>query len=86
MLKPGSNRLDIFKYQIYHTILNVDVDKIKKFCFSIKKRDKGRRLSNLTGWQSQDLELSALPVCIIKLKELKIEIIILSIELQFIKR
>ena len=70
MLKPGSNRLDIFKYQIYQTILNVDVDKIKKFCFSLKKKDKGRRLSNLTGWQSQDLNLSDLPVCIKKLKEL----------------
>ena len=49
MHKQNSFTLDIFKFQVYQTILKVDVDKIKKFCFSLKKKDKGRSLSNLTG-------------------------------------
>ena len=70
MHKQNSFTLDIFKFQVYQTILKVDVDKIKKFCFSLKKKDKGRSLSNLTGWQSQDLDLFNLPDYMKKLKEL----------------
>ena len=71
MSKPDSVTLDIFKFQVYQATLNVDVDKIKKFAFSIKKKDKsgGRRLSN-SGYQSHDLNLPDLPACMKKLKEL----------------
>ncbi len=56
MYKPNYIVTDIFKYQLYQTILDVDTDKIKKYALSLKKKSKGRTRSNVLGWQSDDLK------------------------------
>ena len=56
MYKPNYIVTDIFKYQLYQTILDVDTDKIKKYALSLKKKSKGRTRSNVLGWQSDYLK------------------------------
>tara|TARA_R100000734_G_C3296029_1_gene87194 strand:- start:126 stop:713 length:588 start_codon:yes stop_codon:yes gene_type:complete len=68
MYKPNYIVTDIFKYQLYQTILDVDTDKIKKYALSLKKKSKGRTRSNVLGWQSDDLK--DYPPCIQKLIDL----------------
>ena len=68
MYQPNYVSTDIFKYEMYQTVLDVDVDKIKNFCLSLKKKSKGRKISNLTGWQSEDIV--DFPPYLQKLKEL----------------
>lgn len=59
---------EIFKYEMYQTLLEVDLDKINNFCLNLNKTNKGRKISNLTGWQSEDIK--DFPPYLKKLKEL----------------
>jgi len=68
MYNPDYKKIDLFKYQLYQTKLDVDVENIIQYCLHLKNTDKGRVISNLCGWQSNDLE--EIPESIQKLKEL----------------
>lgn len=68
MNKEKYIKTDIFKYELYQTILDVDVEDIKKYCLNLKNKNKGRIRSNLNGWQSEDLKI--IPESLQKLKEL----------------
>ena len=46
---------DLFKSPIYKTTLPLDNTAISKYCLSLSKKNKGRVLSNVGGWQSDDL-------------------------------
>tara|TARA_R110000751_G_scaffold7710_2_gene31161 strand:+ start:2754 stop:3323 length:570 start_codon:yes stop_codon:yes gene_type:complete len=50
---------NLFSVGIYKTKLNLDVDIIIKYLKNLKKKDKGRNISNPKGmgWQSNDLNL-----------------------------
>lgn len=50
---------NLFSIGIYKTKLNLDVDNIIKYLKNLKKKDKGRNISNPKGmgWQSNDLNL-----------------------------
>ena len=46
---------DIFKIPVYKTSLSLDNKSIKKHCLNLSKKNKGRSVSNLGGWQSDNL-------------------------------
>ena len=46
----------IFKVPVYVTELNLDLNSIKKVCNTIVKKDTGRIISNVGGYQSNDLD------------------------------
>ncbi len=46
---------DIFKTPVYKTSLLLDNKSIKKHCLNYSKKNKGRIVSNLGGWQSDSL-------------------------------
>lgn len=46
---------EIFKTPIYKTSLTLDNKSIKKYCLNLSKKDKGRIISNVGGWQSDNL-------------------------------
>ena len=46
----------LFKVPLYKTALSLDNVAISKYCLSLSKKDKGRILTNIGGWQSDDLE------------------------------
>ena len=48
---------DIFVVPIYEFKLDIDNDKLYNYCNEYKKTRKGRFISNLGGYQSQDLDL-----------------------------
>jgi uncharacterized protein (TIGR02466 family) len=62
---------DIFKVPVCINKLKLDTKKIETFCTNLKLKDKGRTISNIGGWQSDDLNLNKK---IIKLKELLVDI------------
>ena len=46
----------IFKYEIYETKLNFDLDSIKRFCFQIYETETGLdKLEMFSGWQSKNI-------------------------------
>jgi len=46
----------IFKYEIYETKLNFDLDSIKKFCFQVYETETGiDKLEMFSGWQSKNI-------------------------------
>ena len=47
---------DLFKVPLYKTALSLDNKAMANYCLSISKKDKGRQLSNIGGWQSDNLE------------------------------
>jgi len=49
---------DVFKVGIYCTDLNEDCNALSSFVYSLKDNFSGRVLSNVGGWQSNDLDLS----------------------------
>jgi len=49
------NTLDVFKFELYYERLNFDLSLLSNFCFEQQKLSEGRVLSNLGGWQSNDL-------------------------------
>jgi uncharacterized protein (TIGR02466 family) len=46
---------EIFKYNVFRTKLNFDLNLLEKFSFELQKNSKGRINTNLGGWQSEDL-------------------------------
>lgn len=48
----------IFNIGIYQKKLNIDNKKLIKYILDLKKQSKGRNVSNPTGWQSLDLNLT----------------------------
>ena len=48
---------DIFKIGVFHKVLNPDTKKIEKYCLKLKKEEEpGRNISNVGGWQSENLQ------------------------------
>ena len=47
---------DLFKVPLYKTALSLDNTAISKYSLSLSKKDKGRVLTNIGGWQSDNLE------------------------------
>jgi len=47
---------DLFKVPIYKTTLTLDCDSIKEFCLSYRRNHTSREVSNIGGYQSQDLQ------------------------------
>ena len=45
----------MFSVPCSETKLNLDIKKIKKYCYDLKKTDSGRNVSNRDGWQSTQL-------------------------------
>tara|TARA_R110000751_G_scaffold283617_1_gene387001 strand:- start:241 stop:810 length:570 start_codon:yes stop_codon:yes gene_type:complete len=50
---------NLFSVNVYKTKLNLNVDNIIKYLKNLKKKDRGKNISNPkgTGWQSNDLDL-----------------------------
>ena len=51
---------DIFKVPVYSTQLNLDIKKLQSFCNEYQQKDTGRLLTNVGGYQSNDLPLDKL--------------------------
>ena len=49
--------IDIFNISIYKKDLNINNKELLNFILNLKKKSKGRKKSNPTGWQSMDLNL-----------------------------
>ena len=47
---------DLFKTPLYYTDLKLDNKEMANYCLSMSKKDKGRIISNIGGWQSSDLQ------------------------------
>ena len=45
----------MFSVPCSETKLNLNIKKIKKYCYDLKKTDSGRNVSNRDGWQSTQL-------------------------------
>jgi uncharacterized protein (TIGR02466 family) len=52
------NIYDIFKIGIYECRLDLDIEKLQAFCNEHQQKDPGRIISNVGGYQSNDLDLS----------------------------
>ena len=50
--------IDIFTTPIYKAELDLDIKKLELFCNSYKENNKGRDLSNMGGYQTNDLPLN----------------------------
>ena len=51
---------DIFRVPVYSTQLNLDIKKLQSFCNEYQQKDTGRLLTNVGGYQSNDLPLDKL--------------------------
>ena len=49
--------LDLFKTGVYHTVCDLDINKIKEFCIMHSYNNESRHLSNEGGYQSNDIDL-----------------------------
>ena len=47
---------DIFKTPLYYTDLKLDNKAMANYCLSLSKKHKGRTVSNVGGWQSNNLQ------------------------------
>lgn len=57
-----SEILDCFTVPIYQTKLDLNNKSIYNYCLSLQKKDKGRTLSNMGGWQSSNLNGKHMPL------------------------
>ena len=74
---------DLFKTPLYYTDLKLDNKAMANYCLSLSKKHKGRTVSNVGGWQSDNLQgnhpvlndlfLSIQEHCSIYIKELDIK-------------
>ena len=55
MGKDIENKLEIFKFQIYHVKLNFNTKHLTNFCLKLSKTSKGVTKSNRGGWQSPEI-------------------------------
>ena len=54
--------IELFKQPLAKIILNEDLDSLLNFCLKIKKQTKCRELSNVGGFQSEDIRSSLPPI------------------------
>ena len=54
--------VDIFKQSIAVIKLNEDLNKLCKYCLSIKQEQKSRSISNVGGFHSEDIQLNSLEI------------------------
>ena len=50
---------NIFSNFIAYEELNLDLERLKSYCYELQKQSTGRTLSNYGGWQSDDLTFDA---------------------------
>ena len=50
--------INIFRQDIYAFPMALDTKDLIDYIYNLKQNDKGRKVSNLGGWQSNDLDLS----------------------------
>lgn len=58
--------INLFRTDMYVFPTNLDVVELEKYILSIKEKSEGRKISNLGGWQSNDLNLEDMqlrPLC-----------------------
>ena len=53
-----SSIIDLFKTPVYKTELDLDIKKLELFCNSYKENNEGRVISNMGGYQTNDLPLN----------------------------
>jgi len=51
-----SEVINLFSVPLYRTKFNIDNEKILQYCLSLEKTDPGRIISNLGGYQSNDID------------------------------
>jgi len=49
--------IDFFRQPVARVVLNENLTLLLKFCLKIKKEDKGRKISNVGGFQSKNIKL-----------------------------
>ena len=49
---------EVFKVPIYKQKLKLDLKTIETFCANLSLKDKGKTISNVGGWQSNNLYLN----------------------------
>ena len=49
---------NIFQIPVYQNKLKIDNQSLSKYCMDLSNKDKGRTLSNIGGWQSNDFKES----------------------------
>ena len=80
------NYLEIFSVCIQSYQTNLDVDSLASFCYEVKRRDsKGRKISNLGGWQSGNIINNPYPEFVKLLSEVQIAANAYHNKLQFKK-
>lgn len=52
----------IFNTFLIEEFLNLNLDELISYCYSVKNRDQGRKISNHGGWQSNDINLNDRPI------------------------
>lgn len=55
MIEKNCYKTDLFKTSIFSSKLNLNLNELNNYCINYEKNNKGRRISNLTGFQSEDL-------------------------------
>ena len=56
------NRLDIFTVPLFVEELNLDTKSIEEYCLSHRDKNDGRIVSNIGGYQSDDVEIISMLV------------------------
>ena len=80
------NYLEIFSVCIQTHQTNLNVDSLASFCYEVKRRDvKGRKISNLGGWQSGNIINNPYPEFVKLLSEVQIAANAYHNKLQFRK-
>ena len=47
---------NIFQIPVYQNELEIDNQSLSKYCIQLSHKDKGRTISNIGGWQSNDFK------------------------------
>ena len=53
---------DIFPTPLYEVNLNCNIPEIQKYCFDMMSKDEGKKISNVGGWQSKNLNGLHMPL------------------------
>tara|TARA_R110002126_G_scaffold152606_1_gene299708 strand:+ start:1024 stop:1599 length:576 start_codon:yes stop_codon:yes gene_type:complete len=61
----NKNIFEIFKYTVYCKIIKFNLNELNNFCFKLQNKDKGRVISNVGGWQSNNI-LNEYPIIDLK--------------------
>ena len=52
--------IELFKVPLFVSLLDLDITSIEKYCLDYRDRDEGRILSNVGGYQSNNVEIAPL--------------------------